>query len=982
MPSVRALPAVNPRYDVLSHVGRGGMGSVYRGTDTQNGEVVAIKVMRDDLNEEGADRFKREARTLSTLQHPAIVRYIDFGTTESGLPYLVMEWLEGLGLDAVLANESLSIFDALSVAQRTASALAAVHAAGVIHRDLKPSNILLVDGKPGRAKLIDFGLVRGLDATLVTQSGMALGTPGYMSPEQIRGTSEVDGRSDLYALGTVMFEMLTGRKPFQSRETAALVTRPLFEDAPRVSSRVAEVPAPLDNLVASLLAREPGDRLGSADLVQNILTEVMFDLPLDGLVRPHLEPMVGQSERRNVPVVVFRVPQPSATPIAVMGLSRTRRSGVTDLDTTFDDSSMHGIQLHLLDRLRTIVAPMGGQIRHLTDLRVAITVRATGTALDQATRALRCALAIRKHLNIGSLAIAMMRRDVTLATGALDGDEPYTAAARLLDGVEDAGVIRLDEVTGLLLANRIPVHQDAAGHWLEPDSSHDGELTEQTDHTLPCVGRDRELATLEGLWSECAEDERVRVALVTGPAGIGKSRLIREFLLRLDARGVPAQVWFSPTDELGAGMPFGVVQRALARAAGARGLTAAEARPRWRSWLATLVPSAELDALTDAMTALTDTTAAGEGLVSGALQSTQATARIDQTQRAVERVLALACESGPLLLILEDLHWADAASIRLLDHAFRALAELPLMVIGLSRPELFDVFPRLWQQNAPQHLALPGLAPKAATRLIKAALGDRVGDATSERLVAHAGGNAFYLEELIRAVRDGRGDAIPPTVLATVESRLLALDPEARRLLRAASVLGQSFAQDGLVALLGGADRDIDERAWLDHLVRTDFLRVEERAGRYRFAHALVHEAAYAMLTDADRARAHALAGMYLRDTGLRDPQRIARHFTLGGDVAEAARFLAQAARQALLLGDKEAARLHAEQAIHDGGDAPFVGEAHFVAAEACRQLGRNEEARAHTVAAVARLPTGSPLWYAAQRTVVMVGMSSFYGKR
>ena len=976
------LPRVGDRYTIHHPVEGGGMGTVYLASDQQSGERVAVKVMRDDLRPDAAARFEREVRTLNGLQHPAIVRYVDFGRTDAGLPFLVMEWLPGRPLDARLAShEPLKLRDALTVAHRVTSALVAVHSAGLIHRDIKPSNVFLVGDTPGRAKLIDFGLVRGQEMELMTGSGMALGTPGYMAPEQILGESPVDARADLYALGAVLFEMLTGKKPFGTRDAAALVTRPLFESAPRTSSRVAGVPTEIDTLVAQLLAREPDERPAGAEQVQTVLADALLSALEEG-PKSATSASLYAGERRHMAVVFFRLPAPSSKTRIAIEQQRSTRPGLTDAPTSFGDDLATSLRIAELERLTELTARYGGQLRRLDSDTVSATVKPTGTPIDQAVRALRMALTLRTGAEVSPLAIATCREDVTLAEPRGPGDEAPDFAGSLLDAADGQDTIRLDEMTGLLLAGRMPVSQDARGHWLDPAKVREPDPGDVSEHLLPCMGRDRELSALEALWHECVEDERARVALVTAPAGVGKTRVARELLKHLGTRTPRPTVWFAPTDELGAGLPFGLIRRLLARAAGLSEVAPEAAQERWLSWLEARLPQLRGAALAQALADLSDLSMAPGAAPADPLQAGQAAARVENMQRAMAAILTTTAQANPLLVVLEDLHWADAASIRVIDAALRQAANVPWMVLALARPEVHEPWPRLWQHASPLHLPLPVLSTKASLRLVRTALGDRVDEPTAAHLVSHAGGNAFFLEELIRAVREGRGAVIPPTVLATVESRLLCLDPEARRLLRAASVIGQSFGRDALVAVLGGDERDIDERAWLDELVRRELLHGEEQPDHYRFAHALVHDAAYAMLTATDRTRAHHLAGDYLRATGCRDPLRVARHYGLAAQPVDAARCLVLAARQALTVGDKESARRHAEQAVADGGDADFVGEAHFIAAEACRQLGVSEAARAHSLAAVSKLPAGTPMWYAAQRTVVMVGMSSFYGRR
>jgi tetratricopeptide (TPR) repeat protein len=266
----------------------------------------------------------------------------------------------------------------------------------------------------------------------------------------------------------------------------------------------------------------------------------------------------------------------------------------------------------------------------------------------------------------------------------------------------------------------------------------------------------------------------------------------------------------------------------------------------------------------------------------------------------------------PVLLVLDDLHWGDFGTVRFIDVALRELSKQPWMVLALARPEVFEVFPRLWaeRQNV-QELRLKELGRKASERLVRQVLGDAVGSDTVERLVKQADGNAFYLEELIRSVAEGRDAALPETVLAMVETRLARLPHKVRRVLRAASVFGEVCWKSGVVTLLGDAMPEADVAEWLAMLIGQEVLvvRSDSRFPGERelaFRHALLREGAYATLTAADARLAHRLAGEWLERRGEADPMVLAGHAQRGGDLPRAAGFYLQAAEQAVHVLDNE----------------------------------------------------------------------------
>src|SRR5262249_5842215 len=193
---MRPGDVVVDRFEIEHEAGAGGMGTVFRATDRRAGEKVALKVLRYE-DEDMRARFEREATFLAALEHPRIVRYIDHGIAEDGL-YLAMEWLDGEDLARRLQRGPLSVVESVALAGSIADALAAAHTRGIVHRDVKPSNVFLVNGDLGAVKLLDFGIARAaVTATrLRTSTGIALGTPGYMAPEQARGERTIDARAD------------------------------------------------------------------------------------------------------------------------------------------------------------------------------------------------------------------------------------------------------------------------------------------------------------------------------------------------------------------------------------------------------------------------------------------------------------------------------------------------------------------------------------------------------------------------------------------------------------------------------------------------------------------------------------------------------------------------------------------------------------------------------------------------------------------
>ncbi|MEA2700462.1 MAG: eukaryotic-like serine/threonine-protein kinase [Myxococcales bacterium] len=272
-------------YRAVSLLGEGGMGAVYLAEHRSIGRRVAVKVLHRNLSLDPQllARFLNEARTANAIRHPNIIEILDSGALADGMPYLVMELLEGESLAARIRRLGrLPVRSALRFAYQTASALGAAHAKGIVHRDLKPDNMFVVpdqeisDGE--RLKILDFGIAKlqegGAGGSVKTRTGAVMGTPLYMSPEQCRGVREIDHRSDIYSMGIILYEMVSGRPPFVSEGFGDLVNMHLNMPVPSLSAAVPEVSAKLEALIMRSLAKNPDDRFADMAAVREALKAV------------------------------------------------------------------------------------------------------------------------------------------------------------------------------------------------------------------------------------------------------------------------------------------------------------------------------------------------------------------------------------------------------------------------------------------------------------------------------------------------------------------------------------------------------------------------------------------------------------------------------------------------------------------------------------------------------------------------------------
>jgi serine/threonine protein kinase len=279
---------IDGRYALGDLLGGGGMAQVYLAHDEVLGRDVALKILRQQYaDEEFVERFKREAKNAAALNHPNIVQVYDQGQTEDDTHYIAMEYVPGETLKSRITREGrLDPGEAAGIASRVADALSVAHERGIVHRDIKPQNVLLTPA--GEAKVVDFGIARAASAKTVTETNLVLGTAAYMSPEQVSG-ERVGPASDLYSLGVVLYEMLTGELPYQAEDPIATAMKHLDEPSRHPREANPEVPEALDALTTKLLAKKPEDRYpGAAELAEDLRR-----------VRDGLSPLAAGLERQT-----------------------------------------------------------------------------------------------------------------------------------------------------------------------------------------------------------------------------------------------------------------------------------------------------------------------------------------------------------------------------------------------------------------------------------------------------------------------------------------------------------------------------------------------------------------------------------------------------------------------------------------------------------------------------------------------------------
>jgi serine/threonine protein kinase/tetratricopeptide (TPR) repeat protein len=983
---MRTGDVIAERFEIEREVATGGMGRIYRARDYQQGGYVAVKLLTQQGQRLRA-RLLREAAILAEIHHPGIVRYIAHGPLDGDMVYLVMEWLEGEDLGRFLGRrphssftaggsisggssgsfdgnalldgttsdtmmldarsgrsatgggrvEPLTVPEAVALGRRLTSAVAELHRRGIVHRDIKPSNLFLAGGALDQVKLLDFGTAYQYGrADHLTRRGAIVGTPHYMAPEQARAGGIITPATDVWAVGCVLYRCLTGTRPFEGNDVVAVLTRILLEPPVPILVLRPDVPLPLAEVIMQALEKEPTARAPDADTVLSALEQLR------------------DTERltRN-PRTVPRAMSPSLTSAE----SRVTCMLFADF-ARFEQSED--------DNLTQIAQPLGGQIQTLADGTVLVTIPHVRLPGDQAARAARVALALQCEYP---------ELRMVLATGRTMESRANEVAMRIdVDAAVQAmhsaasGRILLDATTAAALGSRFMIVREDGRSYLGPERDHEAART-LLGRPTRWAGRRSELAALVATFDECAEERVARAVLVTAPAGMGKSRLREELVRTLERRGEDFLLITASGDPIAAGSPLVMLAPALRRLAGIPdGEDPRVARRKLRARISESLSGDTLGRVLPYLGELIGVPASDE---SGPHVVRTSPALIDERMRDAWQIFLRAeCARRPVLIVLDDLHWGDLSSVSYIDTALEAMRDRPLMVLALARPEVRTLFPQLWTRRDMLDMSLAPLSARASAVLVRDALGDRVDDETIDRIVRRAGGNAFFLEELIRGVAESGSGEVPETVLGMVQARLDALGPEAKRILRAASVFGEVFWRGGVEALLGPGGT-FDVGSWLDELSARELVQRAAHthlAGQreYSFRHTLVREAAYAMLTDDDRRLGHALAGDWLEQSDEQDHFVLGEHFLRGGQPDRAFPHYLQAAERALEEGNQTMALKRAQRAVDAGARGPLLGQLRAIQAAAAFESYHYPDSLRLGCEAMAAVPTGSVTWFRA----------------
>ena len=859
---VRPGMEIPGHYQILHRLGQGGMGVVYSARDLRLERTLALKFLPTHLSADAhaKERLRGEAQAAALLDHPSICTIHEIGETSDGQLFIAMAYYPGETIAARLARGAMPPHEAIAMTIQAAQGIAKAHEHGIVHRDIKPANLMVTP--EGALKILDFGIAK-VPGAHRSVPGQRLGTVAYMSPEQVRA-EPVDGRTDVWSLGVVLYEMLTGGRRFPGHDRAQMQAILDYRSPPGRILPPA-LPEGLDRVLGRMLAENPADRYTAAALLTEL--EALRD-SLAELAQPPA--VLPDGEQRQVTILA---------------------AAVADHDWLKAALGAPG-WADQLPRLRAaaedVVRRHGGLINRFADGTLEALFGVPVTHEDDPARATRAALELHRRVASPG-AVAEGRLPVRLRSGI------HTGSAAVLPARDAAGPY---SVTGPLarLAIELCDHAAPGEVWASADCRRAIAGLFDTEAVAPVAGsevlpfrvfdtseprtrleaaqraglttftgRERELTALQ-----LALDEAVgghgRFVSVVGDAGMGKSRLLLEIRFALERAGVgllhgrcesseTATTYLPFVETLREWMGMSPVEGRVPDVAEVVGRLRAlgpeleEFLPLYLHLLA--MPSAEHP-------------------VPRHLHREHFRLAM---QEALAAFVTLVARQRPTALLLEDWHWADEASHEVLQQVAELVSGFPLLVVVTSRPGAA----RSWgSQDHHLTISLDPLGAASSASMLRSILRvDKVPPRLADLVHEHSGGNPFFLEEITQALLEGgelavAGGAVvladsletlrlPGTVQAVIRTRLDRLDLEAREVLRLASVVGREFTR----GILERATNPVRLPQALQMLKAAGIIQqvrvVPEPT--YRFKHGLTQQAALESLLDHQRKELHGRVG-------------------------------------------------------------------------------------------------------------------------
>ena len=955
-------------YEITEEIGSGGMATVYRAYQPSMDRHVAVKVIRSSILHDPAlrERFQREARLIARLEHPHLLPVYDFDS-EHEPPYIVMRYLEGGTLKQVQQRGGIPRDELLYILQQLAGALDYAHRQGVVHRDLKPSNVMI--DKEGNAFLTDFGIARatGGDKDL-TGTGLMIGTPGYMAPEQARGDGQVDKAADIYSLGVMAFEILTGRQPYENESAFEVILAHLNGPIPRASEAAPDVPKAVDAVLAKALAKDRAQRHATATLFVEELTRALK-------LKPSHAPAALQSMTQTISVDQLAAIQAQKdapeTPSSATPSDQQRQMTAVSVDvkelaeilyeTGADAERVRAVMASLWGGFAEIASKHGGIIHSRADESGLVLWGRDRAREDDPENAIRAALLMRDRTLVDTRTVlgpkwepteenplpfmagittgpVLLERETNSGSYTASG-APITLAGRLKEAAPAGGILVAHETYTLVrgvftFVEREPLRVRGRK---EPIEVYVVTQVKPRAFRLRArgiegvetkmIGREIELRLLQEALALTLEDGETQVVTVVGEAGVGKSRLLYEFNSWMDLQ--EQTVWFFQARATQPSMlqPYSLTRDLFS----------------FRFQILDSDPLAAVhEKFVKGIEGFLGAGSARKAYFIGQLVGFDFTDRPeieaalqdgDGFRRAAQDFLGefftSASRQSPVVIHIEDIHWADDRSLDLINNLVRENTNLPLFVLCMARPSLYERRPQWGEgQRFHERIQLEPLSQLSSRRLVRELLKNvtEVPTALRDLVVDRADGNPFYIEELIKALIDDRvivkGEGawsidttrlssvrVPATLTGVLQARLDTLPAGLQQLLQRASVVGRIFWDAAAVRLSQEAAglKPAEVQSMLDDLRDREMILQREESGfagttEYVFRHAILRDVTYETVVPRQRRTLHKHVGDWLLEVG---GERAGEHTLLVAEHYGRAEEPALAAKQFTLAGEK-----------------------------------------------------------------------------